>query len=584
MYYGNPKTLESLDGLSRKVSLSLDQQPLSAVVGQLRTRYKLDVRLDLDGLKEAQVPADSPVTLRVHDISLRSALSLMLREPDLRFTVTGSGLSITSREAAQSRWMLAAYPVGDLAGSRARPGLMAPGEVADLMAANCPVWDWSAEGGLGALELISLDGEYVVVVGHSFDTHDEISGLLYLLRDLAKKAATSGGVLTGVRCFDLPGQEAAHGTITTSLAKKISLACVDEPLTDVAARLAKLSGVNVVLDRRALSTAGFRDDMPITFIAEDLDLRSVMGKVCHVKGMAWEIRNGVLLITTAEVAETRRPLLAYSLPDTDAKTLRRVVVSTVYPIDWDDIGGDGVAAAVQLGKTGLLLVGQKEKAQREVAELFAILRKIADDTAAGRPAIRYGWDFPDGSPREPMAEVLSKRVTLDFDKRPLGEALRTFNKSYGLVVILDSKAPDVHAASRQRSVTIHVKDVPLGLALDEMLRALGLGWMLRDGTVVITTPKEAGNLLTTVFYPVADLVVCRDAGGRRWDDFDTLIRAIKSGVAPDSWAEPAGVGSIDAFGFGKARVLVVSQTEPVKYRIADWLAKTRTARKRDGLR
>ena len=55
-----------------------------------------------------------------------------------------------------------------------------------------------------------------------------------------------------------------------------------------------------------------------------------------------------------------------------------------------------------------------------------------------------------------------------------------------------------------------------------------------DDVLLITTPEEADNLLSTKVYDVSDLVVCRGEHDELWDDYDTLIDAIHAALAPTS--------------------------------------------------
>ena len=48
---------------------------------------------------------------------------------------------------------------------------------------------------------------------------------------------------------------------------------------------------------------------------------------------------------------------------------------------------------------------------------------------------------------------------------------------------------------------------------------------------MITTPEECESQLTTVLYPVTDLVRFRDSKGEAWEDYDSLIDLITTTVA-----------------------------------------------------
>jgi hypothetical protein len=99
--------------------------------------------------------------------------------------------------------------------------------------------------------------------------------------------------------------------------------------------------------------------------------------------------------------------------------------------------------------------------------------------------------------------------------------------------------------------------------------------------LLITTPEEADNLLSTKVYDVSDLVVCRDKHDELWDDYDTLIDIIESAARPPSWDDVGGAGAINGASLGKAKVLVVSQTYEAHAEIADLLAQIREVAKKN---
>ena len=83
------------------------------------------------------------------------------------------------------------------------------------------------------------------------------------------------------------------------------------------------------------------------------------------------------------------------------------------------------------------------------------------------------------------------------------------------------------------------QDISLEAALDLLLEQLQLDWMVRHEVLLISTPEELESLLVTKFYPVADLVVCRDEHDRLWDDYGSLIRLVQT-VDPTCWNEAGG--------------------------------------------
>src|SRR5690606_22423926 len=123
---------------------------------------------------------------------------------------------------------------------------------------------------------------------------------------------------------------------------------------------------------------------------------------------------------------------------------------------------------------------------------------------------------------------------------------------------------------------VQIRNVSLRSALRLLLESKGLVYMVRNEVLHITTPEAAEAKLLTCVYDVRDLnsfLTRPDKSGRPIPDYDSLIDAIISCVAPESWAEAGG---------GEAEIrplppglLVVSQTRMVHDEVAALLATIR---------
>lgn len=81
--------------------------------------------------------------------------------------------------------------------------------------------------------------------------------------------------------------------------------------------------------------------------------------------------------------------------------------------------------------------------------------------------------------------------------------------------------------------------------------------------------------LTTVVYEVGDLAVLRHGNGMQ-AEFDALIGAIESKVAPAAWERNNGPGKITPFATNFS--LVVCTTDEVHLQVAQYLDRLRKAR------
>ena len=94
--------------------LDFVETPLKDVVEQMATDYGIPIQLDKPALDEVGVNEDQPVSVNLHNVSLRSALRLMLKNMQLTYIIQDEVLMITTPDAAQKNLVVKVYPVADL--------------------------------------------------------------------------------------------------------------------------------------------------------------------------------------------------------------------------------------------------------------------------------------------------------------------------------------------------------------------------------------------------------------------------------------------------------------------------------------
>ena len=169
-----------------------------------------------------------------------------------------------------------------------------------------------------------------------------------------------------------------------------------------------------------------------------------------------------------------------------------------------------------------------------------------------------------------IEQALLAATDSDFDATPLTDVIEHFTRIHHIPIVLDKKAlEDASIDPTTAPVTFSLHGLTLRSTLDLVLRPLGLTWTIRSEVLFITTEEAAKDMLITKVYDVADLVRCRDEKDVPWDDYDSLIDAIETGVAPDSWADTGvGSGTVAPLAFGNVRVLIVSNTYWVHVKVA----------------
>ncbi len=100
----------------QSTGLEFSEEPLENVVNFLQAEYNIPIQLDTLALEDAGLTTDEPVTVNLQNITLRSALRLMLRQKNLTYIIENEVLMITTRDAAEARLIVCVYDVRDILG------------------------------------------------------------------------------------------------------------------------------------------------------------------------------------------------------------------------------------------------------------------------------------------------------------------------------------------------------------------------------------------------------------------------------------------------------------------------------------
>ncbi|NQU24923.1 MAG: hypothetical protein HQ567_26870 [Candidatus Nealsonbacteria bacterium] len=187
-----------------------------------------------------------------------------------------------------------------------------------------------------------------------------------------------------------------------------------------------------------------------------------------------------------------------------------------------------------------------------------------------------------GSPEAAIRKALDEPISLELVELPLEGVAELLRDKCGINIAIDRRElHDVGVVTSEVLVTGRFADVPLRSVLQQMFRGRELTWTIRDEALVITTLEDAEENLVTRVYDVAELVTFRDKNGQLWQDHLMLEDAITDTVAPVSWEFAGGTGSLRGVTLGRAKVLVVSQTEEIHRQIAELLEDLRAAARKN---
>jgi hypothetical protein len=159
------------------VGLDYADQPLQDVVNQVAEEYGIPMQLNKVALEEAGIGTDVPINITVHNISLRSALRLMLKSLQLTYVIQDEVLCITTQADAEKNLKICVYDVRRIAGER--------GDLRPLIdtISSCVAKETWAQNGKGTAEIRSPKPGLLVIT-QTQAVHDDIRNLLMKLDEM----------------------------------------------------------------------------------------------------------------------------------------------------------------------------------------------------------------------------------------------------------------------------------------------------------------------------------------------------------------------------------------------------------------
>jgi len=557
--------------------------PLNDVRKALVQEHKITIEPDINALSDAKIPTDVPVTCNLTGISLRSALKVMLRQLDLAFLVWKGGIVITTPQVAQRRMVTKTYPIADLfpPAYLSQPDYVDYGSVIDLLFEHVAPSSWENVGGPGSIERGQLDGLPALTVQASYQVHEQVAHCLdQLRREIARTPEQQAEAESRPPSTPSkpPPDRVAPGAPGMALEKAleapIDLEFQNQPLsTNVIPTLRKRFPINVMVDRRALVSAGIDPEAPISGTANGIPFAEAFDKILDPYHLSWVMQEGVVLITTPKAADALLQTRVYlaaeeALGDGGleaAEAVVRQVTDSVAPDTWDRSGGPGSIRHVLLWPHHAYFVRQTHRVHRQLAATDKLLPIPSGGTSrfASRLAV-----VP-----EPLRAALARPVDLQFVDSRLADAAESIQREQSIPLVIDARAlgklglrPDTKLSS-----DFEATQLPLAQALTLLLRDLALTWIAEEEVVTITTREEAGREMIFHAYPLADLPIVPAK-------YDALPHSIGSCVAPTMWARVGGPGSINVFRAGNVPpVLTVYNTLEVHAQISGLMADLREA-------
>ncbi len=387
--------------LQLPMAVEFHESPLAEARSYLQEAAKIPILIDRKSLDEVGLGSDTPVTISMQGVSLKSLLRHMLGELDLTYMVRDEVLVITTPGDVERHLLLRFYPVADFAVVTRPPLLsnqpLSPFQsIAELIRKHVSPDSWDEAGGAGGL-LINDAGKYIAI-DQTAPVHERIEALLATLRQARHVSLTDPAA---PRSFSVVSSTsaAADARIGAQLLQNVDLAFNEAPLSEVVAFVQDTASIPILIDRKALDDVGLGTDTPVTQSLHAISLRSALRILLRDLDLTFVVQDEVLEITTPEDAETCLLNRVFRVDDLivqtnsdeaprelqrQVKTLETLIGDMVLPDTWDEVGGAG--ALTSIAPWGIIVVSQTDDGMEQIEDLLAAARKvptIASETAEG---------------------------------------------------------------------------------------------------------------------------------------------------------------------------------------------------------
>ncbi len=162
----------------------------------------------------------------------------------------------------------------------------------------------------------------------------------------------------------------------------------EESLLAVVNNLSQQHDLPIVIDQRSLEEIGESTDVPVSIDVREVSLRSALRMLLDPLDLTYQIRDEVLQVTTTATAESNLLGAIYrvDLAGLQAADARKLIVQTIQPDLWEDLGGPSTIAALTSTnpapevRSDLLIVHTTQRGHEQIENLLsAIAGQAAGD-------------------------------------------------------------------------------------------------------------------------------------------------------------------------------------------------------------
>lgn len=342
------------------------------------------------------------------------------------------------------------------------------------------------------------------------------------------------------------------------LGKSLDVEFVDSPLQEVCRYLEEVVQVPVLIHKSALTEEGISLDQQVTLTLKGLTFEEVLNHLTHHNGLTWQVEGDLVRITTRSAA----PLITrhFNMRKLTRQGHSLTALQDVIRCAADGWQGESDTPGTMAVVGDSIVIRQTYHNQRRIAWLLAAIEQP--------PQSRFA--IGTCTAREALMQALQEPSEGDFNETPLQEVVEFLGERHKVQIRLDKSALEEEGVQPDVTVTLSVRNRPLGKLLDLLLAEHRLTYVIRDGVIRITTASAADSDLSFVVYHILEMAPTEELQTQ-------LSNALLQTTANSRWAEVDGEGGAivrtDVGGY-----LIVKQTDHVQWEIQTLLDQLQQSR------
>lgn len=360
--------------------IEFDGVPLGNFLRFISDYSTIPITLDADIMRWARVSPLTAVKIEATDTTVAEVLDEALTPVGLEHRVEADQLFITRRPRVAGGIRTVTFKVDDLVGRDQEQLERLGTQIMDFVEPD----SWSSRGGIGTITY----GESELII----EQHETVQ---FEVLDFCEKLRVARGLKTrssyDKSLFEMKTRAQRVGP---KLGKSITLTYIrPAPLQSIVDRIAKIAGLQILIDWRELAVAGWSPDAELRYAVADQPAAKALATLLEPMELVYRvIDDSTLQITTLGALESRYELEFYLAmeAETDGLGLAQAAREALGSTTFRDLGGSGQLVFDEPSRCLLALLSQPQHLELQAwlnARRDALARAKAEEKTTPTSAV-----------------------------------------------------------------------------------------------------------------------------------------------------------------------------------------------------